>query len=66
MADQAITLVKDKKILLVDLHGVKDGFAEVVVGHRSQAIALSNNNSIFTSMIYFFNVFANLALLCHT
>lgn len=52
VADQAITLVKDKqdiwpivpekykRILLVDVHGVKGGFGEVVVGNRPQAIDL--------------------------
>lgn len=52
MADQAITLVKDKqdiwpiepekykRILLVDVHGVKGGFGEVVAGNRPQAIDL--------------------------
>ncbi|HAP6963299.1 TPA: beta-hexosaminidase, partial [Enterococcus faecium] len=46
VADQAITLVKDKqdiwpivpekykRILLVDVHGVKGGFGEVVAGNR--------------------------------
>ncbi|HBL6612493.1 TPA: glycoside hydrolase family 3 protein, partial [Enterococcus faecium] len=52
VADQAITLVKDKqdiwpivpekykRILLVDVHGVKGGFGEVVAGNRPQAIDL--------------------------
>lgn len=52
VADQAITLVKDKqdiwpiipekykRILLVDVHGVKGGFGEVVAGNKSQAIDL--------------------------
>ena len=52
VADQAITLVKDKqdiwpivpekykRILLVDVHGEKGGFGEVVAGNRPQAIDL--------------------------
>ncbi|WP_342080527.1 beta-hexosaminidase [Enterococcus faecium] len=52
VADQAITLVKDKqdiwpivpekykRILLVDVHGVKGRFGEVVAGNRPQAIDL--------------------------
>ncbi|HGL3462312.1 TPA: glycoside hydrolase family 3 protein [Enterococcus faecium] len=52
VADQAITLVKDKqdiwpivpekykRILLVDVHGGKGGFGEVVAGNRPQAIDL--------------------------
>ena len=52
VADEAITLVKDKqaiwpitpekypRILLVDVHGVKGGFGELVAGNRPQAIDL--------------------------
>ena len=52
VADESITLVKNKqniwpvvpqkyrKILLVDIHGVKGGFGEVVAGNRPQAIDL--------------------------
>ncbi|WP_025087705.1 glycoside hydrolase family 3 protein [Ligilactobacillus apodemi] len=52
VADEEITLVKDKqdiwpitpekypRILLVDVHGVKGGFGELVAGNRSQAIDL--------------------------
>lgn len=55
VADQSITLVKDKqniwpiipkkykRVLLVDIHGVKGGFGELVAGNRAQAIDLLKN-----------------------
>ncbi|EMF0421417.1 glycoside hydrolase family 3 protein [Enterococcus hirae] len=55
VADQSITLVKDKqniwpiipekykRILLVDVHGVKGGFGEIVAGNRPQSIDLLAN-----------------------